>query len=481
MFPTQTAAMQFTTVTAVREHYQLPDPVWRSFIEVCGDPNDDLKLLAVLPPRIVAASLERAQLPEGSFLSAIQASHVGLVYNLARRIVHTRGGGDWDSWKESSPFGDRGAPGPEGVATQGQDSQTSPKAERKLKMNNIIDQADDGEFTVQNEDTKAAWYQRYLEVVGGWPQEEEEPTMEQLSGVQRRLQVQDTAPYVDFAIFVPYGSKALRASKFRNYTLTSSGYTTKDLPGPSGFIQWRACFRILRTTLIMLDAVSLAALHNYEAHVERLTRTFSTAWHLIYSADELARSSHSNRLRSQLLMDLRGGRTAPRNWDPARPWDWVFQQLILDDAFWQTQVVGPALTWLAAGSRGTPKTPSEQLAMSYMEGGLKAITPSMDSKRQHSRSASRTWRRKKKRNGQAEERGSPEPKGSGDGGGKKGKKGKGKGATKQKCYSWNNGTPPCGGLSPRQTCAGKVQRLHRCTVCNSPGHPSKSCPNRMQE
>ena len=301
--------------------------------------------------------LERAQLPEGGFLSAIQASHVGLVYNLARRIVHTRGGGDWDSWKESSPFGDQAAPGPEGVATQGQDSQTSPKAERKLKMNNIIDQADDGEFTVQNEDTKAAWYQRYLEVVGGWPQEEEEPTMEQLSGVQRRLQVQDTAPYVDFAIFVPYGSKALRASKFRNYTLTASGYTTKDLPGPSGFIQWRACFRILRTTLIMLDAVSLAALHNYEAHVERLTRTFSTAWHLIYSADELARSSHSNRLRSQLLMDLRGGRTAPRNWDHARPWDWVFQQLVLDDAFWQTQVVGPALTWLAAGSRGTPKDP----------------------------------------------------------------------------------------------------------------------------
>jgi len=162
--------MQFTTVTAVREHYQLPDQVWRSFIEVCGDPNDDLKLLAVLPPRIVAASLERAQLPDGGYLSAIQASHVGLVYNLARRIVHTRGGGDWDSWKESSPFGDQVAPGPEGSNSQGPDAQATSKAERKLKMNNIIDQADDGEFTVQNEDTKAAWYQRYLEVVGGWPQ-----------------------------------------------------------------------------------------------------------------------------------------------------------------------------------------------------------------------------------------------------------------------------------------------------------------------
>ena len=54
MFPTQTAAMQFTTVTAVREHYQLPDPVWRSFIEVCGDPNDDLMMMMMMLLRMYA-------------------------------------------------------------------------------------------------------------------------------------------------------------------------------------------------------------------------------------------------------------------------------------------------------------------------------------------------------------------------------------------------------------------------------------------
>lgn len=394
--------MRFQTLAAVRTHYELPGAIWDAFTEVCGDPKDDMKLFAVLPPRVVAASLERAQLQDGSYLSAIQAAHVGLVYNLTRRIVHTRGGGDWDSWKESSPFGDQGAALPEGSMQTSPQVQAMGGTERKLKMTNIIDQTDDGEFTVQNEDMKATWYQKYLEAVGGWPQEEEEPTMEQLSGVLRRVQIQDTAPYVDFAIFVPYGSKALRASKFRNYTLTANGYVTKDLPGPSGFIQWRACYRILRTTLIMLDAVSLAALHNYESHVERLTRSFPTAWHLIYSADELARSSHSNRLRSRLLMELKGGKAAPPTWDPQRPWDWVFQQLVVDDIFWQNQVVGPALTWLASGSKGTPKTPSEQLALNYMEGGLKAITPAMDSKQTQSRSTSRSRRRRRHKGGEFE-------------------------------------------------------------------------------
>ena len=316
------------------------------------------------------------------------------------------------------------------------------------------------------------------------PRRKRNPPWNNLSGVQRRLQVQDTAPYVDFAIFVPYGSKALRASKFRNYTLTSSGYTTKDLPGPSGFIQWRACFGILRTTLIMLDAVLLGSPPQLRGPCGK---AHPDIFHGVASHLQRRRVSEVEPFKQVEIAAPHG----PEGWKNspdaigthARPWDWVFQQLILDDAFWQTQVVGPALTWLAAGSRGTPKTPSEQLAMSYMEGGLKAITPSAWTRSDNIRGpASRTWRRKKRNeHGQAEERGSPEPKGSGDGGGKKGKKGKGKGGTKQKCFSWNNGTPPCGGLSPGQTCAGKVQRLHRCTVCNSPGHPSKSCPNRMQE
>ena len=110
-------------------------------------------------------------------------------------------------------------------------------------------------------DARAAWYQQYVATVGGWPPEEEDPTIEQLSALQKRITTQETAPYVDFAIYVPFGHRALKASKFRTYVLTSTGYATKELPSPATYNQWRICYRLLRTSLIMLDTAGLASLH----------------------------------------------------------------------------------------------------------------------------------------------------------------------------------------------------------------------------
>eukprot|EP00435_Cladocopium_sp_Y103_P021718 s553_g5.t1 len=375
MFPSQSAALRMENITVARDHYNLPAPLWQAFTAVAGDPGEDLRLLAVLPPTVVSAALERSQLADGSYLSAVQASHVGLVYNLARRIQHTKGGGDWDAWKETSPFGTASST-VEPAVTQATAGVTP---ERKLKLSQILDQADDGEFVVQSEECRAAWYQQHLTVVGGWPLEEEEPSLEQLSALQRRLQVQDVAPYADFAIYVPFGQRALRASKWRTFVATPDGYTARELPGPSNFTLWRTCYRLLRTSLIMLDAVGLAALHSYEMHLERLARLYPSAWHLLYSADEVARSAQSNRIRARILLDLKMGKSAPEGFDTSRPWDYVFAALPKDDAFWQAQVHGPALAWIAGGSRGTPRTPAEQLAANFMQGGIKAIAPVLDS------------------------------------------------------------------------------------------------------
>ena len=60
-------------------------------------------------------------------------------------------------------------------------------------------------------------------------------------------------------------------------------------------------------------------------------------------------------------------------------WDYVFGALPKDNNFWQTQVHGPALAWIAAGSRGSPRTPAEQLASNFIQGGIKAITPIKES------------------------------------------------------------------------------------------------------
>lgn len=142
-------------------------------------------------PTPIGRALERALLPDGHPLSTVQASHVRLIYSLAKRIQNTKGGEDWDTWTETSPFGSQRA---EVQATSKVLSNPS-GTERQMKMTQILDQGDDGEFTQQGEDSRAAWYQQYLATVGGWPPEEEDPTLEQLSALQRRITTQDTAPF----------------------------------------------------------------------------------------------------------------------------------------------------------------------------------------------------------------------------------------------------------------------------------------------
>ena len=88
MYPSQSAAIQMTEIRQLRDHYGLLGDLWTSFTQIAGDPGEDLRLLAVLSANVVSAALERAVLPDGASLSAVQASHVGLIYNLAKRIQH---------------------------------------------------------------------------------------------------------------------------------------------------------------------------------------------------------------------------------------------------------------------------------------------------------------------------------------------------------------------------------------------------------
>ena len=478
MYPTKQAALAMQTLTEVRQHYGLPDGVWQAFVRVIGDPGEDLRLLSILPRHVVSAALERASLADGSQLTAVQASHVGMVYNLVKKIIYTRDGNEWDSYLETSLFAPTTAAPTLATTTTPTASGT---LERKMKLSQVLDQGDDGEFVVQSELTRAQWYQNYKKVVGGYPPEEEEPTIEQLSGLQRRLDIQNVAPFADFAIFVPFGQRHLKASRFRSYVLTAEGYVTKELPGPANYIQWRMCFRILRAALLMLEAATLSSLMGYEQWIEQLTRLYPNAWHLIYSADELARSGQSNRMRARVLLDVQDGGSAPAGWDQSKPWDWVFGQLPSEAAFWQNQVHGPALAWIAAGARGTPRTPAEQLAVAHLQGGINAISPALERPRQDgdqtpNPTRARREARKRKKEKEREDNGkSSKPYGSG----KQDGKGEGKGA-KQKCYGWNNGNGPCAELAPGVPCAGRVQREHKCTICGSPGHPSRSCPKKKE-
>ena len=485
LFPSSVAALAMTSVDELVQHYGIEIAVWRAFISRCGDPGQDMRMIGALPPQVISAACAAAEVAPGQSMTAIQASQIGLVYRLARSILHTRARGSWEDWEDVDPWA-LPSPSPRGTSATGSMAPPStPTKERKLKMTQVLDQGDDTEFTVEPESMRATWTQRVVALTGGYPQPEEEPTLEQLSALYRRTAIQDMGPYADFGVFVPFRSKALKASKFRTYVLTADGYVTKELQGPANFTQWKACYKVYMMALLMLNIADQAVLHAYEAFVEKLVRSYPSAWHLIYAAEDQARNGQATRMRMMINMEIREGGSPPKGWEPTRPWNTVLRRLPGDAEYWREQVHNPALSWLAHGARGQPKTPIELYATGHLKEGLVAVQPTVedsginvDTPKKNVNKVRREARKRRLASEKEEleryrKRGPEEKGGKGKGGKGSGEKGQG-----QKCYGWNNGNGPCASLAPGQECASKVKRVHRCTICNSPGHPSRSCDQK---
>ena len=202
-------------------------------------------------------------------------------------------------------------------------------------MTHILDQGDETEFVVEPEEKRA--------VVGGLPPEEEEPSMEQLSAMNRRMKA---APYADFSVFVPYGKKALRASKFQTYVPTLEGFMTKEISGPANFEMWLASFRVYRTALIMLG-VPLRDPHQKVG--EKLPGLL--ALDLPGRRQGTLRALHTAEVKSQL-----GGRCG----EGLQRGQAV--GVAAEGLGGRRQVIIPGTAWLAQGGRGgLPETPEEKV------------------------------------------------------------------------------------------------------------------------
>ena len=446
----------------------MEDAVWTAFVQSAGDPGDDYRLLGALPPSAMAAAVEGATLPNGEQLTVIQAAQLGLVYRLARRRIHVDAGLDLQLWVDPDPWKDQAGEVP--TTPNVPKAVTMGVPERKMKYSAVLDQGDESEFTIPSETQKQAWLEGYINLTGGLPLEQEEPSLEQVAALQKRLAA-GFGPYADFSVFLPYGRKAHRSQKYRTYIPTQEGYLVREIPGPSNFDQWRASYRVYRTALMMLNTLTMATCVAYEAHIEKLNRLYGGAWHLIVAADDLARSEHLVRLKVATNLDIANGMKEPPAWSDQSPWEALFRLLIKDNTFWGDQVHVLANAWLAHGSKGKPLTPSEAIAVNTIQGGVNAIQPPTekpgDSGTSTSARRSRNERRKDAKKRKLESNQTENQKGG---------KGKGKGKDKpQACFAWNNQNGACAGLPPGAACRGRVPREHRCTKCGSLGHPSTQC------
>ena len=156
-----------TDIDGVLGFYSVPPPLWVAFCAAAGDPGQDLRLLASLPPYVVEQSLLAARLTSGRRLTPMEATHVGMVYRASHRLVYLAAGGQEGGWLDPDPWSSSGAMGPTSLgAPVGQGGMlTSP--ERKMKLSQVADQGDESEFLVEAEANKGRYYSTYMAKVGG--------------------------------------------------------------------------------------------------------------------------------------------------------------------------------------------------------------------------------------------------------------------------------------------------------------------------
>ena len=89
---------------------------------------------------------------------------------------------------------------------------------------------------------------------------------------------------------------------------------------------------------------------------------------MIAHADDKARAERLERLRRNLVMDIKQGKAVPSDFTEDRPWSVCFRLLAQDEGFWNEQVRHPATSWLASGGKGIPMASSEALATAHFPG-----------------------------------------------------------------------------------------------------------------
>ncbi len=331
------------------------------------------------------------------------------------------------------------------------------------KMANFVDSSLDSEIIVLTKPHLERLFSNYRSSRGEFPSQEIEPTEEQISAIHQLINT-GCSPYVDFAIFGPFGRRLLRKLTFISYHYNAPEGTWKrlELPGPPDFDSWGKSWLVLKCTFLLLGGFKPERLDLYGEHLRSFLTTYGPdCWFLIYQADVRMRSEHFERIRRRLQINFDTG-LVEFGFDPTVPWDAVFAAAVKDKEFWDSEIREKALLYLAKVNtyRETTQDGTSQIFGGLPRGPAASLFPNK---------------------GQGQKRKFPRQEPSYGGGKRGGPQGQGKGGPQgqggnkhETCNNWNAGRcqEPC-----------PTNRAHACARCggnhkkdqcsSSPSGPSK--------
>lgn len=371
LWPTAEEARALGNIESVRAWAGLAPAAWAAVDAAVGSPPN-LRILALVPPEVIGPVVMRARVPvpatgedeEGSLpereLTPVEAVMATLIWRVARRLL---GLPDVDVLAPKPSQGEPAAFGTAGPASSG----ASPAGSKKIKCATVIDQGDETEIRALTSKEVAGHFENHVAVTGAEPLPEAEPSPEQISAMADKVIARDEEPYADFSVLTPFGRRMQKTLRLRSWLLQQDGsYRPIDVPGPPSYEAWFACWKVYKSILYMLrygapeagqarDAcvpvVTPAALEEYLEHFRQLASDFPECWYLCAVAEDRCRGERFPRLRRELERQYEAGALPPGvKYNPAQPWDGVFQAAARDDRYWDKEVRRPATAFLARGS-----------------------------------------------------------------------------------------------------------------------------------
>eukprot|EP00435_Cladocopium_sp_Y103_P042097 s3083_g11.t1 len=351
-----------TSIAEVREWVGLSAVTWTAVDAQLGGANH-LRILAYLSSRVWQEALRSARVPvpaQGEpdtdgyvpagerVLTAVEGTQVGLMAQIAQLKL---GREPFDPLVEQ-PASGGGTGGIAPVTTPEKKEASQGQPARKVKNNQVLDQADEGEVPKLAQSVVDDHFKVLKKIKGGPVRPEAEPSPDQISAMRVRVLELELAPYADFGIFVNYQGRFSRTLKFLNHVLQPDGtFRAVEVAGPPNYDAWLASWRVYENTLLMLEHTvaddAKEPVVTYKDAFRDLTVLYPESWHLLVTAEDRCRAEHFVRLKREL--DEKHQRGLAPDYDPSQPWNGVFRAAARDRDYWDRHVREPALIFRTAG------------------------------------------------------------------------------------------------------------------------------------
>ena len=357
--PNKTITDSWETIADVRDYFGVTMAEWQKVASELGDAElNDMGLLVGITDQDYAAARDSAGLsPLRKGVLNLLFGAIKLKYNIHTVIIQYVKQDDATKKDANSKDGHAGQETE--TALMPVSGITVPTLQARVKLSQVLNQSLDQDIPLLNEEALREHRRYYIEACGDEPLPNVDATDGQLTALWFAVEC-GLAPYADFGVFGPHGTRHEKRMRFAQHFQDTSGkWRAVEQHGPANIEVWRTCWETFSVAAISLRIAKPAVLARYAQKFEERCSRYTRAWHLCVKADDRCRAEfwQSERRRQDRFHGSHPDLSAI---DPLMPWNHVIKESAENLEFWLHELQEPALMYSQVRGDSTPSWVHQQ-------------------------------------------------------------------------------------------------------------------------